>query len=479
MNESWADNEFLCVDLGDERLNKRLSIISERFAQSPLSPINNACDDWAETKAAYRFFRNEKINYREITKSHIAATKERCRDYSTVLAIQDTSYCNYSQHPQTKGLCPLSRNKGKHKDENVTLGLVMHSTFVVGTDGLPLGIADQKIYSRPQPAEPLDAKMRRALNDRLPTEDKDSYRWVESLENTCVNLKDAKCKIVTICDREADMYDLFLRGKQLDASIVVRANHDRTVNKKSRHSEVTGVKFWDLLKNQLCEANIQIHIPKQKNQPERSANCEVRFSPFIMNIPSNYCEGKHIKIPEDLNLYAIYVSEVNCPEGFEPVEWMLITNIPVLNREQALEKIEWYCLRWRIETWHKVLKSGLQIEVCRLSTSERLIRYLAVMSIVAWRIFWITLVARVSPDASVNLFLNETEWKILAAKLSKTGKQKLQKPTLEQAIRWIAQLGGFLARKSDKQPGITHIWRGMKKFAAMLEGAALSSDIYG
>lgn len=479
MNESWANNEFFSADLGDERLNKRLSIISERFAQSPQSPINTACDDWAETKAAYRFFRNDKVNYQEITKSHIAATKERCRDYSTILAIQDTSYCNYSPHSQTKGLCPIARKKGKHKDDIVTLGLVMHSTFVVGIDGLPLGIADQKIYSRPQPAEPLNAKTRRARNDRLPTEDKDSYRWVESLENTYANLNDVKCDIVTICDREADMYDLFLRAKQLDAQTIVRANHDRTVDKKSRYSEITGLKLWDLLKNQSCKANIQVHIPKQKNPTKRSANCEVRFSPFIMNIPGNYCEGNNIKNPEDLKLYAVYVSETNCPDGFEPIEWMLITNIPILNGEQALEKVAWYCLRWRIETWHKVLKSGLQIEECRLSTSERLVRYLAVMSIVAWRIFWITLVARTSPDASVDHLMDETEWKLLAAKFSKTGKHKLQKPTLGQSIRWIAQLGGFLARNGDKQPGITHIWRGMKKFAAMIEGAELANEICG
>jgi hypothetical protein len=193
MEASWTNNEFFSADLGDERLNKRLSIMVERFAQSPTSPINHACDDWAETKAAYRFFRNEKIAYKEITRSHIAATKERCRDYSTVLAIQDTTYCNYSQHPQTKGLCPLSRNKGKHHDDIVTLGLVIHSTFVVGTDGLPLGIVDQKIYSRPQPPEEMDTKKRRALKDRLPTEDKDSYRWVESLENTSGKIDQIPC----------------------------------------------------------------------------------------------------------------------------------------------------------------------------------------------------------------------------------------------------------------------------------------------
>ncbi len=478
MEGSWTDNEFFSADLGDERLNKRLSIISERFAQSPLSPINHACDDWAETKAAYRFFRNEKFAYQDITRSHIAATKERCGEYSTVLAIQDTTYCNYSEHPQTKGLCPLSRKKGTHRDDMVTLGLIMHSTFMVGTDGLPLGVVDQKIYSRPQPSEEINAKKRRSLNDQLPTEDKDSYRWVESLENTYKNLAGIQSRVVTICDREADMYDLFLRAEQLSAPFVVRANHDRTVNKKSPHSEITGQKLWDLLRNKTCEATIKVKIPKQKDLEARTAFCELRFTKFVMNRPLTYVEGK-IKHPPVLDLHAVYVSEINCPAGHEPIDWMLITNIQIQNRGQALEIVTWYCLRWRIESWHKVLKSGLQVEECRLSTSERLIRYLAVMSIVAWRIYWVTLVARVSPDASCQIFLSEFEWKILSAKFAKTKNQEQLAPTLQQSIKWIAQLGGFLARKGDKQPGIIYIWRGLKKFSAMLEGAALAKEIYG
>lgn len=476
MNNSWTNNEFLSVDLGDERLNKRLSLISERFAQSPLSPINQACEDWAETKAAYRFFSNENVAYKEITKSHIAASKERCIDYSTVLAIQDTTYYNYSQHPKTKGLCPLSR-KGK-KDDGVTLGLVMHSTFVVGTDGLPLGIADQKIYSRPQPSNEMDAKKRKALNGRLPIEKKDSYRWVESLENTTANLADINGRVVTLCDREADIYNFYLRAQQLGAPFVVRGNYNRTVNKKSQHSEITGEKLWDLLERQESALTIQVQIPKQNDHPARIATCEVRYHNFVMNIPDNYCEGI-IGDPTNLNLHAVYVSEINCLEINDPISWMLITNISITDCNAAMEIVQWYCLRWRIETWHKVFKSGLQVEECRLSTSERLIKYLAVMSVVAWRILWVTIIARVKPDVPCCIFLNEFEWKILASKFGKNSKQKLQTPTLEQSIRWIAQLGGFLARKSDKQPGIIHVWRGLKKFSAMLEGAVLAKTICG
>ena len=264
MNGSWTQNEFFAADLGDERLKKRLITISERFAESPVSPINHACDDWAETKAAYRFFRNEKISYQEITKGHIVATKERCEEYSTVLAIQDTTFLNYTNHPHTEGLCPLSRKKGQYRKNIVASGLVMHSTFAVTTDGLPLGIVAQKIYSRPQSAEIMSAKERSARNYLLPAQEKDGYKWLECLENTNKNLKGIKSRVITICDWEADMYEMFLLADQLAAPLPIRANHNRTVNKKSPYFEITGEKLWSLLRSKTCETTIRITVPKQK-----------------------------------------------------------------------------------------------------------------------------------------------------------------------------------------------------------------------
>lgn len=478
MDGPWTQNEFVSVDLGDERLNKRLATISCRFAQSPLSPINHACDDWAETKAAYRFFSNEKITHQEITKSHIAATKERCREYSTVLAIQDTTYFNYSSHLGTTGLCPLGRKKGRHKDQIATVGLVMHSTLAVSTDGLPLGIIDQKIYARPQLSEAIKEVKRKSHNNALAMEEKDSYRWIEAFKNTHTHFKDFPARVVTVGDREADMYDLFHCAQELKASVLIRANFNRTVNRKSMYSEKSGEALWNLMKKKKTQAQITVHVPEKESRPARIAKCIVTFSEFTMRPPRNHVDPQ-VKNRPALLLYAIHVTEKNPPPDIDRIDWMLVTDIPLLTAEEALEKIAWYCLRWRIEILHKILKSGLKVEECRLSTSARLIRYLAVMSIVAWRIFWVTLVARVAPDASCRIFLSDFEWNILAAKFDKDKNQEQQVPTLEQSIKWIARLGGFLARKGDKQPGITHVWRGMKKFSAMLEGAELARNIYG
>jgi hypothetical protein len=438
MNENWALKEFQLTNLGDQRLNKRLSMLTERFSKSPESPINQACENWAETKAAYRFFQNDSISYREITKGHIEATKQRCSEFSTILAIQDTTYFNYSSHPETKGLCLLSRKKRKQKEDIVTLGLIMHSTLAVSTDGLPLGIIEQKIYSRPELSKEKKELKKRTHNNALSIKEKDSYRWLESLKNCSTTFITKSPEIITVCDREADIYDFFLLANHLKSSVLVRAHYNRIVNKKSPYSEITGEELWNLVERIKCKGTIKIKIPKQKDRVARTATCYIKFSEFNMNPPINHLERKTKKLPS-LKLYAISVSEKDCPKDTEPIDWILLTNLPIQNVDQALEKIEWYCLRWRIETWHKIIKSGLKVEECRLSTSERLIRYLAVMSIVAWRIFWITLVARITPNVSCYLFLNDFEWKILFAKLNRGKNIPRHPPTVKQSVIWIAQ----------------------------------------
>lgn len=476
MNNTWAHNEFKTINLGDQRLNNRLIKLSEDFINSPESPINQSCEDWAATKAAYRFFQNESISYKKITHSHVNATLERCNEYPEVLTIQDTTYFTYSQHKKTIGLCPLSKNRGKHKKDIYTLGLIMHSTLALSLDGLPLGIVDQKIYSRPEESEERKELKKRTHNIALPIEEKDSYRWIESLQQTNTLFQSQQVKPITICDREADIFDFFHVAEDLKIKVVVRASHNRKVNKSSIYSEVTGEELWSYMKKKRVKGSIELEIPAKKNQSKRIAICNVRFSRVSCTPPQNHPNKKELS---KQFLYAIYLSEKKCPKDVTPIDWMLLTNISIETFDHAIEKIEWYCLRWRIETFHKILKSGLKVEACRLQTANRLIRYLSVMSIVAWRIFWLTIVSRVSPQASCCLFLDEEEWKILYVMYNKNKSLPKRPPTINQCVRWIAIFGGFLARKQDGEPGITHVWRGLKSFTKILEGAALGRHTYG
>ncbi len=468
-NDDWAREELGSVDLGDKRRTARLIKLCGRLAEMPESSINQACSDWAETKAAYRFFQNENVEVQNILTAHRVKTAERARQHRTVLAIQDTSYLVYTSHRQTTGLGQLSLKKGKRVEKIHSQGLVMHSCLAVTTEGVPLGLLDQQIFARE--AVPED---RTAHRNALPIEDKESYRWLASLKNA--QPVHGETQFVTVCDREADIYEFFQLSADIAAPVVVRANHDRPVNKRSMYAEKEIVKLWALLEKQPCVGSFTIEIPARRGtkhatpRAPRVATVELRFVAFRLNPPKRLSA----KLP-DLAMSAIYVRETNPPANEQPLEWMLLTNLTIETFEQAYEKVQWYCLRWRIEMYHKVLKSGFHIEHCRLGDAQRLIRYVTVMSIIAWRLFLLTLIARTHPEAPCTTLLTDTEWKVLYCKVNRTTALPLQPPTLHEAIIWIARLGGFLARKNDGQPGTIPLWRGWKRLTDLTQGWLLAT----
>lgn len=467
---SWAAEEFAEVRLGDKRLDARLIKLCDRFSDAPESPINQACADWAETKAAYRFFQNDNVTVGEILATHRCKTAQRAKEHKTVLALQDTSYFVYTSHPKTEGLGKMSMKKGKNVKKIYSNGLMMHTCLAVTTDGLPLGLLDQKIFSR----KLRTRKTGKAKpHDHLPIEEKESYRWLETLENTKAATGDTE--IVTVCDREADLYNFFKRSHQIGASVLVRANADRTINRHSRYAEKGVKKLWEHMRQQIETGSYTIDIPKRSKtkhcqaREARTATVTVRFGSFILNPPRNNLHHGTEDLP-DIEMYAVYVLEPAPPDGEEPVAWMLLTNLPVTSYEKAYEKILWYCVRWRIEMYFKVLKSGFRVEACRLGHAERLARYLTVMSIVAWRLFMITLVARTDPATPCSTFLANREWKVLFLKANTNKSLPKKPPLIGDVVIWVAKLGGYLARKSDGPPGTITLWRGWKRLADLTEG---------
>jgi cytochrome c oxidase subunit IV len=473
----WAAEEFAEVNLGDKRLDTRLIKLCDRFSDAPECPINQACVDWAETKAAYRFFQNNKVEVDKMLAAHRCKTAQRAKEHRTVLAIQDTSYFVYTNHPKTEGLGKMSLKKGKNVKNIYSNGLIMHTCLAVTTKGLPIGLFDQKIFSR---------KLRKKDNrktkphDYLPIEDKESYRWLEALENT---MEVTGCtQIVTVCDREADLYEFFNRSHQIDAPVLVRANADRTINRKSRYAEKDVEKLWEHMRKQPDSGSYVVEVSKRsktkhtKEREARTAIVSVRFDSFTLNPPRNNIRHSTEKLP-DIEMHAVYVLEQNPPAGEEAIEWMLLTNLPVMSYEDAYEKVLWYCLRWRIEMYFKVLKSGFMVESCRLGHADRLAKYLTVMSIVAWRLFMITLIARTDPTTSCSTFLTDQEWKVLFLHTNKNKTIPKKPPSIGIVVIWIAKLGGYLARKSDGPPGTITLWRGWKRLADLTEGLKLADQL--
>ena len=476
----WATEEFEDVCLGDKRLDARLITLCDRFSDSPESPINQACADWAETKAAYRFFQNENVEAAEILAAHRRKTAQRANAHDTVLALQDTSYFVYTSHMQTEGLGEMTMKKGNHVEKIYSKGLVMHACLAITTEGLPLGLLDQNIFVRKlRPEHQKRRKGGRYIQDVLPVEEKETYRWLQALKTTEEALPDTR--VVTVCDREADLYDLFKLSHQLEADVLVRASANRTVNRRSRYAEKNVLKLWDYMLGQPEAGSYEIEIPKRaktkhaKAREARSATVTVRFAQLRLNPPRNNPMHKKESLP-DIDMHAVYVVEQNPPEDEETIEWMLLTTLSVQSFDEACEKVRWYCLRWRIEMYFKVLKSGFRVEDCRLNHAERLIRYLMVMSIVAWRLFMITLIARTDPDSPCSAFLTITEWQVLFRKTHKNQAAPAEPPRIGDVVVWIAKLGGFLARKNDGPPGTITLWRGWKRLTDLTEGWNLATQ---
>ena len=470
-SNNWAMAEFSEVDLGDERLNDRLIKIANSFSESPESPINQACEDWAETKAAYRFFKNDRVDSEEIFNAHSLKTAKRCQDHPIILAVQDTSYIIYTKHTKTSGLGHISVTKGKNVEKIYSKGLIMHSSLAVTPEGLPLGLLDQNIFVREKQKE-----YKGSSRDKASIEEKESFRWLESLEKSAIGLGDTQ--VVTVCDREADMYEFFQHSEELGLPVLVRAKTNRTVNKRCMYQETGLVTLWEHISSKPVSGTFSLELPAKKKtkhskeRESRTADLEIRFGSFELN-PTKRLSSK---LP-DIKMNAVYVLEPEPPQGVEPLEWMLVTNLDVRDLEEAYEKVKWYSLRWRIEMFHKVLKSGFKVEDCRLAEASRLKRYLTVMSIVAWRLFAITLIARTDPSTPCNRLITEQEWKILYFKHNKGKSLPKKIPSIDQVVIWIARLGGFLARKNDGSPGTLVLWRGWKRLNDLVEGASIAGTI--
>ena len=467
-DSSWAASEFKNLNLGDKRLNQRLINVCEKFSEMPESPINQTCDSWAETKAAYRFFKNKKIREGKILESHAQKTLERMKAHKTILVAQDTSYISYSNHKKTRDLGKIGAHKSMNNKEITSWGLIMHSSLAMTTAGTPLGLLDQKISVR----NPRTASFTKK-KDSTPIEEKESFKWLESLKKSQGIVSDTQ--IVTICDREADMYEFFEQSYNLNSPVLVRAKTNRVINKSSRWARNSGERLRSFISKLPVSGNYKVKVPSKNDEPARTAKMSLKYGKFNLNAPLNNINHRKEKL-KDLEMSFIHVFEVNPPKRTQGIEWILLTNLPVKSTESALEKVYWYTLRWRIEMFHKVLKSGFKVENCRLSTADRLKKYLTVMSIVACRMFMITLIARESPNTSCQKFLSNDEWKVLFAKT--TGRTRLPKkpPNLRTVLKWVAKLGGFLGRKNDGNPGMITLWRGWKRLTDLVSGWKLANQ---
>lgn len=452
----WAEEEWSSASLGDARLVQRLIELGrDRYAR-PQANIPQTCGSRAKTKAAYRFLDHERATLQNLIAPHIKATTRRVAKENVVLAIQDTTSLNYSTHPATENLGPIM------SAPNGVVGLMLHGTLAVNAEGTPLGLLAAQCWAR-DPSE----FGKKAKRHSLPIEQKESNKWLTSFR--AATAAAAACPdttIVSVGDREADIYELFALAHQTPNAplLLVRAQHNRKLLEEQG-------RLSDHL-TECPESGIQeILVPRKSNRPARIAQLSIRHSKVVLAPPTR----KGDKAP--LTIWAILAEEKEPPEGVEPLTWVLLTTAPTDSFEKACEHLSWYTKRWTIEVFHKTLKSGCRIENRQLGSANRLEACLAIDLVVAWRIHHLTKLGRETPDVPCSIYFEEAQWRALTTFVTKKPTDK--PPTLREATRMVAVLGGFLARKGDGEPGTQTLWLGLQRLDDITEMWKVMTSILG
>jgi hypothetical protein len=446
----WAEEEFGTVRLYDDRLKQRLYTIAQDFYNAPQANIPEACGSKAGTKGAYRFFQNPKVSMDIVLDAHCEATIERIRQHRIVLAPQDTSTLNYTAHPMTEGLGPINTTG----DRNI--GLLLHDTLAFTEDGTPLGILDAQCWAR----DPEDLH-KRERRYQLPIEQKESYKWLRSFRK--VAQVQALCPdtlLVSIGDRESDIYELFDAAYTTDHAPGLLVRSERSRNRKLDQGFL-----WDVMAQKDVAGSLQIHVPRSGSRKARDAWVDIRFAKVGLKRPKR----NSTSMPQ-IDAWAVYVLERTGQEPVaSPIEWMLLTTVAVESFEDAQQRVQWYSGRWGIEVYHRTLKSGCRIKDRQLATADRLESCLGVDMVVAWRIYHLTMLGREVPEAACTVFFKDDEWKALCCYVNKTPEPPATPPTLKEAIFMVAMMGGFLGRKSDGFPGTQTLWRGLQRLDTATE----------
>lgn len=444
---------------GDERLTDRLVTIVDRLNRKPHMSIPAAMDGRAEMEAAYRFFNNPKVTPEAILAPHIASTLERVRQTRVALLVQDTTEVDLTRpSQQVEGAGPM--------DSEVRFGAFYHPLFAFDAAGLPLGTVWSKSWTRDKLETSLTPAEKRKKNKETPIEQKETHCWVEGIRAaraTAASCPQTQC--ICIADSEADIYEHFAEiltpPKEGELQLLVRACQDRALIDSEQH-------LWDAVRAtpSLYESQADISGREAKTKVEKRArrvSRTARLAKLTTRATAVTLRPPHRpdrKLPK-VHVNAVLVEEINPPADEVPVQWLLITTLPIETVEQVQQIVSYYSLRWQIEVYFKTLKSGCRIEERYFERLGRLLNCMAVYTIVAWKVFYLCRLSRDCPDMDCETVFDPSEWKPVY--MTVCHKQPPRKPpTLNEIVKMIASLGGYVIRSSN-QPGTQTLWLGLQR----------------
>jgi hypothetical protein len=468
--QPWIEDELQSSDLPDKRLNVRFRLVLDRLSLKPSFKFNAACNGRAEIEAAYRFVNNPRVDDASLLAPHYQATLQRLREFPVVLIPQDSSEVDLSKpKQQVKGAGPLG-SATRH-------GFYFHQLLALTPDGLPLGVIASWIWARdPQElARPQAEKA--AQRKQKPIDEKESFRWLEGYRTCCgVQAACPDTQIICLSDSEGDIYEcLAQRSEAADstpqADWIIRACQDRALAAVKGQS----AKLFETVAKGAVLHRLKIEVSarpqtggggrkRKAARQARTAEVTVRAARVELRGPAR--PGGALA---NVEVNCVLVREEAPPEGAEAIEWLLLTSLPIDTPEQVLVVVEHYCVRWGIEVYFRVLKSGCQVEQSQLETAEGFKAFLALQMIVAWRVLYVLMLGRECPEMSCECVLEEDEWQAVYAVVKKE-KPPEQTPSLGEMVGLIARLGGWMGRKCDGPPGPKAMWQGMQRMTDLALG---------
>lgn len=440
----WVAREFAGLDLGDKRLNKRATKMMKQFAAKPTASIPMACGGWGDVQAAYRFFANEDVDWRALMEPHWRQTQKRMSAHPVVLCLQDTSELDFNGQ-EAAGLGPLNYETRR--------GMYLHPTYMVTPQREPLGVTDAWMWAR---------EARDAFGVRHGQ--KESRRWIEGYERIAeMAAAMPSTRLVYVADREADIVALMWRASVLGnpADWLLRSQHNRRClpdddvvadeDAVPDESSPEGDKLWTHTSAGEPMGEITFTMPARDKVKARV----VRQQLWARRVDISAGKNKRVSAT------CIVAREIGAPEGVDPVEWRLLTNRAAPTIKALIELINWYRARWEIELFFNVFKNGCKVEAMQLKSIDRIERALALYMVIAWRVAHLMRLGRTCPDLDADLFFHPDE--IRGAYLLMKEPQPEEPPRLNEVLRLVAKLGGFLGRKSDGEPGVKTIWLGLQR----------------
>jgi len=440
MHQSSYRSELrLCS--ADKRLSKRFGILLGKFLENPAESIPKSLKDWGTIKSAYRFFGNPQVTNEMLINEAGEETARKAMSVEGLLIIaHDTTHIDYSGL-NVDGI-------GMNATGEETKGFLLHSSLALTEAGVPLGMLSQNIWTR-EKVKGNDSGKRRQLT----IEEKESYKWLRSFHESLSVLPNG-LRSVSVCDREADIYELLCSMEEQGHDYVIRSSYNRKL--------CDGTLIEGKLVSQPILARYRHEVQRvHEAHPKRTADMVLRACEIEILRPE---ANTKLAYPKNIKLNAVSAKE-ETPWVAEKdrISWTLLTSLPIDSIENIMKILDIYKLRWKIERFHYVLKSGCSVEKKQLKTVHSLKNMLAFFSIVAYKLLWLKYEAQSSPELSCEVVLSKTEWQALCCRDSKTAIPPPEPPSLAEAAIMIAKLGGFIARKSDGFPGVKSIWDGLKR----------------